>query len=279
MKIMIVGDTHGRQENILPKIKKAGELGIQKILQVGDFGLWTHYFEGQVYLDEVQKAAEEAKLTVHAIGGNHENWDHWDWFVQNMPTSHRWAMVRSRVALAPKFHYWSWDNKNFTAAGGAVSVDREWRLQQEAGRGMNAMGRTPKPSGPRTLYWPNEEFTDADVHKVRMHERPTDYLITHDCSNNTPWGSRIKDDPQSTQHRRRIDEVIRITNPKLHFHGHMHTKYDWLNFAGEKNGEAIYVQTYGLEHDTSWNSWGILDTATDKFTWRNTGEDDALESE
>lgn len=273
MKIMVVGDTHGNLRSILPKIERAGDMGIQKILQVGDFGLWSHVFDGQVFLDEIQEAATRAKLTVHAIGGNHENWDHWEWFVNNMPTSHGWSMVRSRIGLAPRVHSWKWNNKQFVSAGGAVSVDKEWRLQKEAGVGIGWDGRQVKASGPRTLYWPNEEFTDADVQKIRMLGKKADYLITHDCSNNTPWQARLKNDPDSERHRRRIDEVIRLTNPGLHFHGHMHTKYDWINFAGETNGTPIYVQTYGLECDSDYYSWGILDTETDKFTWRDREED------
>lgn len=257
MKIMLVGDVHGGLQNILPKIERAGELGIQKILQVGDFGAWTHYFDGQVFLDEIQEAAKKAKLTVHAIGGNHENWDHWEWYVNNLPLSHRWAMVRSRIALAPKVHHWKWNNKQFVSAGGAVSVDREWRLQNEAGRG----------SGPRTLYWPNEELTEADVHKIEMLGIKPDYLITHDCSNNTPFRMRLKNDPDSERHRRRIDRVLKATRPDLHFHGHMHTKYDWSNDLSHQMEHV--TQTYGLEADTGFNSWGILDTATDKFIWRD----------
>lgn len=260
--------------SLLPKINMARALGIQKVLVVGDFGLWTHMFDGQVFLDRVQRAAEDAQLTVHAIGGNHENWDHWEWMVNNLPTSHRWAMIRSRIAIAPRVHHWKWNNKQFVAAGGAVSVDKEWRLQKEAGVGLGFNGRPAKASGARTLYWPNEEFTDADVQKIRMLGMKADYLITHDCSNNTPWNGRLKPDVDSERHRRRIDEVIRLTNPGLHFHGHMHTKYDWINFAGETNGEPIYVQTYGLECDQDFWSWGILDTDTDEFTWRDSGEDE-----
>jgi hypothetical protein len=271
---MLIGDTHGGVDNILPKLDVAGKLKIQHVLQVGDFGLWSHYQDGQVYLDMVQASAQKNKLSVYAIGGNHENWDHWEWMTKNLPTHKNFAMVRSRVLLSPKINNWRWDNKQFISAGGAVSVDREWRLQREAGVAMDEYGRIAKATGPRTMYWPNEELTDQDVHKLKTWGIDADYLITHDCSNNTPWNGRLKADPQSETHRRRIDEVIRATNPGMHFHGHMHTKYDWLNFAGERNGEAIYVQTYGLEHDTSWYSWGILDTETDKFTWRdNTPEE------
>jgi hypothetical protein len=191
--------------SLLPKINMARALGIQKVLVVGDFGLWTHMFDGQVFLDRVQRAAEDAQLTVHAIGGNHENWDHWEWFTKNMPSSHGWAMVRSRVALAPRIHHWKWNHKQFVSAGGAVSVDREWRLAKERGGFDGPRGRYVRGSGQKTLYWPNEQLTDTDVSKIKALNIKADYLITHDCSNRTPWKNRLKPDMDSEVHRKRID--------------------------------------------------------------------------
>jgi hypothetical protein len=45
----------------------------------------------------------------------------------------------------------------------------------------------------------------------------------------------------------------------------MHTKYDWMNFVGTRDGEAVYTQTYGLECNSDFSSWGVLDLATDEF--------------
>jgi len=272
MKILIMGDPHGNTRSIAPKITMARVLGIQKVLVCGDFGLWTHKFAGVQYLDEIQRMAEDAQLTVYAIGGNHENWDHWEWAVDNMPTSHGWAMIRSRVAIAPKVHTWRWNGKKFAAAGGGVSVDRDWfRLPMENGTYRDEYGNLHPASGPRTLYWPNETLTDADVEKISNHGFGTDYLITHDCSNYTPWKERLKDDPDSEDHRRKIDKVIRATQPNLHFHGHMHEQYDWVNTMS--HGYEYETQTYGFENDLHGYSWGILDTDTDKFTWRDSGEE------
>lgn len=270
MKILVAGDTHGKEYALLPKIRKARELGIQKVLQVGDFGLWDHTFAGVQFLDAVQAAAEEAQLTVHAIGGNHENWDHWEWYVKNLPTSHGWAMVRSRIALAPKVHTWKWNSKRFVGAGGGVSIDKDfYRLPKEAGTYRDEYGRIHPATGPRTMYWPNEQLTDGDVLTIKGFHQSPDYLVTHDCSNRTPWKDRLKPDMDSQMHRQRIDEVLRVTQPKLHFHGHMHTKYDWENLVGARDGEAVYTQTYGLECDDDFWSYGILDTADDSFVWRD----------
>jgi hypothetical protein len=266
MKVLIQGDSHGQVNDIIPKIYSAGKYKIQHVLVCGDFGLWTHVADGHQFLDEVEEAARINNLTVYAIGGNHENWDHWNWFVDNMPTHKGFAMVRRRVLLAPKVHRWTWANKTFIGAGGAVSIDKESRLAAE--RGGNHYNKNwgiwedhGRGTGPRTLYWPNEQLLDADVDKLKTFGH-ADYLITHDCSNYTPWKDRLKPDMDSQIHRQRIDEVLKSVQPDMHWHGHMHQQYDWVNdYSG---GGA---RTIGLEAFNDFNSWGVLDVDTGRWWW------------
>jgi len=259
IKLMVVGDTHGNITPLKWKLMEAGKRKLSHVLIVGDFGLSTHFLDGQVFLDEVQELAGINKLTVYAIPGNHENHDHWNWAVENLPKSKGFAMIRSRVALAPKAHHWTWNNKQFVSAGGAVSIDKEWRLQEEA-----------RNNAPKTLSWPNETLTEEDLFTLESWEKKADYLITHDCSNYTPFKNRLQPDLDSQIHRQSIDRVLRATKPELHFHGHMHERYDWINLNTFRHEHG--AQTYGLECDGDWYSWGILDTTTDEFTWR--GEDE-----
>ena len=266
---MIVGDTHGEWKFITPKIKKAGDAGITHVMVCGDFGLWTHFYEGQVFLDKIQAAAEENNLSVFAIGGNHENWDHWNWMVDNFPTARGWVYARSRVLLAPKVHKWKWAGKQFVGAGGAVSIDKAYRLTRESGKPyMDATGRMRKANAPapRTLYWDNEQLTDDDVQTIKNMNVKADYLITHDCSDRTPFYARLKPDMDSQIHRQRIDEVLRVTKPNMHFHGHMHNKFDWMNLTGDDH----WTQTYGLECNNDEFSWGTLDVETGRFVWKDT---------
>lgn len=248
-------------EDIIPKIYRAGDLKINHVIVVGDFGLWTHFADGHVFLDEVNEAARINNLSVFAIGGNHENWDHWNWYVENSPTHKGFAMVRRRVLLAPKTHKWTWANKQFVGAGGAVSIDKDWRKEQEK----------KSKYGPKTLFWPNEQLLDADVDTIRKWKSwgamgggfdSVDYLFTHDCSNYTQWKNRLKPDIDSQIHRQRIDEVLKITSPSFHFHGHMHEKYDWVN---EYSGSG--ARTIGLEAFQDFNSWGVLDVNEDRWLW------------
>jgi len=278
MRILIQGDSHGIKKDIIPTIYKAGEFHIQHVVVTGDFGLWTHLADGQEFLDEVNEAARINNLSVYAIGGNHENWDHWNWAIENLPTSKGFAMIRRRVLLAPKVHEWRWAGKQFFAAGGAVSVDKDDRLARERGdvHAMDEMGRRPRATGPRTQWWPNEQLTDSDVEKVKAIMRRdldhVDYLITHDCSDHTPWGHRLKPDLDSQIHRQRIDEVIAATKPVMHFHGHMHEQYDWVNsrshgYYSPFDKGAFGTRTLGLDAFGRFNSWGILDVEAGEWFW------------
>jgi len=282
----MVGDTHGNTRSLMASLKVAGEQRIQHVLVLGDFGLWTHFSDGIAFLDDVNEYAAAMNATVYAIGGNHENWDHWNWFVDNMPTSKGFAMVRRRVLLAPKVHSFRLAGTNFAVAGGAVSIDKDWRQQRERGGIVDdSWGQKVRVSGsgPKTLWWPNEELTDDDVAAVRRLGKH-DILFTHDCSTYTPFKGRLKEDFDSKVHRQRIDEVIKAVKPKFHFHGHMHTKYEWLNTAVhggsafDDDYDGPQTMTYGLEcnPDAMWGAskkdwWGIFDTETQEFAFRGEG--------
>lgn len=253
------------------------------------FGLWTHKADGQEFLDEVNEAARVNNLNVYAIGGNHENWDHWEWMCENLPKSKGFAMARRRVLLAPKAHKWGWAGKRFIGAGGAVSVDNDMRLAEERGGmhfdkswGMWVDGG--KAKGPRTLWWDNEQLTDEDVATVKSFGT-ADYLFTHDCSNHTPWKNRLKPDLDSELHRKRIDEVIASVKPKFHFHGHMHEQYDWENARSlgyyspaEARADGVEpVRTIGLEAFRDFNSWGVLNVEEGTWQWPQEVEQAILE--
>lgn len=261
----MVGDTHGGLRHVTNKIDLAKKIGdIQRLVILGDFGLWWGH-EGVLFLDEINDYAKKNNVQIFAVPGNHECHELWDHMVKGAQeagaTSKGWAYVRSHVLLSPRVHEFRWGGKQFVVAGGAVSIDKAYRLEYYRHKG-------------KKIWSPNEQLTDEEVETIRMWTRKgamqggidkVDYLLTHDCSNKTPFYGRLKPDHDSEIHRQRIDSVLKITNPGMHFHGHMHTAYDWMNFVGEKNGEAVYVQTYGLECNDDRDSAGVLDLETNEF--------------
>ena len=253
IRILIAGDTHGDERNIQHKINMAVEFGVQRIVVLGDFGLWWGH-DGIEYLDYVNEAAKKVNRQVFAIPGNHENHEYWDALYEHGPKSRGWAYIRSNLLIAPKVLDFTWGGKQFVVAGGAVSIDKDYRLEYERTKG-------------KKIWSPNEQLTDEDVNDILAtrfaHGQKVDYLLTHDCSDATPWKHRLKPDADSQIHRQRIDKVLKAVKPAVHFHGHMHEKYDWQN----RVGDDVWTQTYGLECNRDIFSWGILDLETDEFKW------------
>lgn len=260
-KVMLVGDTHGNANPLEFKLKLAKYKKIQHVFILGDFGLWGG-MGGVAYLDTVQAMAAENDLSVFAIPGNHEDHDQWKhWLTMpDVPTWNHFRPARSRVWLSPKVNFFEFGGKRWGVAGGAVSIDKAWRK-------------------PGVSWWADEEFTDKNLRSVLAYKgEPVDYLLTHDCSDFTPFRDRLKPDPESQANRKRMDKAIAHLQPKNHFHGHMHTKYDWINTRShgqlnsafgydDSNWNGASTHTYGLECDGEDNSWGILDVDTGKFEW------------
>lgn len=261
----MAGDTHGSVRAVKEKIDFACQQKVDRIIVLGDFGLWWGY-KGVKFIDEINELARARNRQIFAIPGNHEDYDQWNWCIDNAPTPKdgHWRYLRTNVLLSPRTGTFVWGGKRFAVAGGAVSIDKEWRLGVERGWDIYEKRRVPA----QRMYSPDEQLTDNEVEGLRFEiaNRPVDYLLTHDCSNRTPWKHRLKEDIDSQIHRQRIDRVLSAIEPKVHFHGHMHETYDWMNLTkSDKTGEGFYIQTYGLECNWDRNSWGILDLDTDDF--------------
>lgn len=253
-KVLILGDTHGEIKDAINAVDKAVELGIDTILQVGDFGLWDKRYDGVEFLDKLNRAALDANVVVIWVDGNHEDHDRLDWYVKNNPkTTNGHVFIRTNILYSPRGLMWKMHGRTFMSVGGAVSVDKEWRLNKE--------GR----SQARTLWWPQEQLTDAQLDGILEKHKTSrvDVLLTHDCPSNALFGQRLKNDHESLMHRQRMDRLGNAIKPKLWFHGHMHTKYDGYMFPTYESTTTVY----GLDRDGSpWNM-GVLDTDNMTFNW------------
>lgn len=272
-RIGIVGDLHGTTLEAEHVIRELGKRKIGYAFALGDFGLWPG-FDGVQYLDAVNRVAYENDVKVYVIPGNHDDHDFIDLLPRFAPKHKGFYYVRENVLVSPKVNTFKMFNKTFGIAGGAVSVDRNWREEYNSGKYWDASrGRYIKIKDPTKVWWSQETLSDDEVMEA-MSFGKIDYLLTHDASDHTPWKTRLKPDWDSQAHRQKIDGIIESTEPDLHFHGHFHTQYDW----GRYINQGHFVQTYGLEADylamnrarvtpAAWN-WGVLETDTNEFSFR-----------
>lgn len=256
-KVLILGDTHGEPHTHIEAVEYAAEHSIQHIFQVGDCGLFPAFPSTSLSIDMVSESLREHDVYAHWIRGNHDDTDAWQFFVDKFPDGKGRGMLRTNIRLYPRASYFKMFGLQWLQVGGAISIDRVDRLHRE------------RETGSKTQYWPDEAISGDDLRLVD--DRKVDILLTHDCSNKTPFGMRIKPDADSEQNRMKVDKILNRSRADLHFHGHMHEKYEWENYMVHQMNHS--TMTYGLEcNPNSWqpepNNWVILDTDTKKVEWK-----------
>lgn len=219
-RVLVVGDTHGDKRWFHEVIaKQAGK--VDKIVQVGDFGWIFPQPARERGLDVLNKVLDRAGIDLVFLPGNHE--DHprlaelWGTCPRNADGH---ALIRPRIAYTGRYSAWSWGRHRLGAVGGAVSVDRDWRVKAAARNG----GRTH-------YWWPEEVLSEAEFEQAKALGR-VDYLFTHDAPSSFPWP--LKRDLDSTANRQRMTDLGRALRPRTWFHGHYHhfERYDFHHDDG-----------------------------------------------
>lgn len=208
-KFMVVGDTHGNTNFAYSMCHKAMNAKIDTIYQVGDFGLWDHVPDGVKYLDNLNRKSEECGVTWHWVPGNHENYDRLAVHrAVNGLDERGFVKIRDRILSTDKALVWTHDGLVFGAVGGAVSIDRNYRV----------LGRS---------YWEQERTTMEDVtvfkNQIKHVYNSVDVLLTHDSPTTLPtWPGFVKDDWASERNRQAMDMVYGAAHAAVAFHGHYH---------------------------------------------------------
>ena len=158
MRVLIVGDVHGNIRHFAELVDHAKhQLGIEAVIQVGDFGFYPGFMRS--------KTARFA-VPVYAIDGNHEN--------------HRWLRL-SNSRSWPKKHNLTYQDRGTVRTfgsrrvgflGGALNVDR-----------------------PQTGLSDRHEanwIREIDVHTAmqKFGKKPLDLVVTHTCPSHIGIGMR-----------------------------------------------------------------------------------------
>lgn len=254
MRILVAGDIHGKIDHAQWIVDRAVTQEVDHILQVGDFGFWTHQEWGVEFLDELSESLTEAGLTITVVRGNHDNTakilkDH-----GHDRDEYGFVRVRENLRLAPDGLVWEWGGKRFISLGGAYSLDKKDRLYREK-----------IYQCPGEHWFPEEEMTDEDLDRYIEGgpERRIDVIVAHDrpaCAKNL---KPPLSDPGLLPNPARLAKAIETLTPGLYLHGHMHYRYDARVPSGDGFTDIVGLSSDPKTSDTQdpEDSVWLLDTA------------------
>lgn len=231
---MFLGDTHGNLSHLEKTILHCRSVGVERILQLGDFGYWEQTALGIKFLDLANELLQVSKIPLDFIDGNHEN--------HNMlrdgryPLSNGKREIRSHICHLERGTIHEYGDTVVAALGGAWSIDQESRKEGWS-------------------WFATEEATQEDVDKFKG--RKADILISHDAPsfidlNQISWANRgfdYKPFPASERQRNLIQQAVDELEVKEVYHGHHHMRY---------NATVDGVRVEGLDCDGSGNSSWLI---------------------
>ena len=241
MRVLFAGDTHGYTSHVINLIDTAKREECDRIFVLGDFGYWEHMREGVEFLDKVSAHAIKAHVSVYFLDGNHDKTSLLLKKYSGQINGEGFLTVRGRLFYAKRGHRWVWDGVSFIALGGAYSVDKEWRLDNERA--------SKRPAG--TLWFPEEEMTDEDMAAILRAQagRKVDVMLAHDKPLESAPSFNRKGFEDCAPNQLRLQRAINELRPDLFLHGHLHFRY--MDIIGSPSCEGTMV--IGLDADP-WNA-------------------------
>jgi len=196
--IYIVGDIHGKWDQLFLKIKAAGVRDLI-LIGVGDLGIGFLDPNKQArQFDYVNSFFGGKGIDFIGIRGNHDD-----------PSYYDSSIDRSNFKLLADYTSLILNDKEFLLVGGAVSIDRKIRKE-----GVS--------------YWADEKFI-LDHSKIKR----CDVLVTHsaptwsgpfDKSGISGWCDRDETLwDECLQERKDHDVLIKLCGASRHYCGHFHT--------------------------------------------------------
>lgn len=251
IRFLAAGDTHADNQWLSTLILKyAVNCELDIIFQLGDFGV-TKQKSSQVFLDRTSSKLQQVDKKLFFLDGNHD--DHPYLWENYPPGQDGFCEVRENIYYSPRGHAFTWGGVRFLTLGGAYSVDKDSRVEDE--QFENRPG----------WYWYPTELITAEERDFAISQGKVDVMLTHDC----PWGVKIPRISnmfwESNENRRQLAEVVKACKPDLLVHGHYHTRvtdvFEWADPAKE---QTYSTRIEGLSCNPSVSgsgrdAWSIID--------------------
>lgn len=260
IRILLLGDTHGNPYAIQYAFQTAINFHVDRIFQLGDYGLWEHMNGGEEFLQVTSELAVRNGIPFYWLDGNHECFP---WlrmteverqariakgqsvppvsYSANVTTDGMWE-IRDGLYYSPRGNTFTWDGVKFLTFGGAFSVDRN---QRRVG----------------FSFWFEEEIQDSEVTAAIAGADFVDILLCHDVPDGVPMDNVMRNGSfrpirEAEAGRKKLRRIVDSFQPRNIYHGHYHVRYnDIVNFGYGP------VRVCGLSCDGSGaDSWEIIDT-------------------
>ncbi|MEX2280526.1 MAG: metallophosphoesterase [Acidimicrobiia bacterium] len=205
MRVLFAGDWHAGTSFAIDTIDLAADRGIDRIVQVGDFGFWPRFDQGAAFLRAVSEHAVDRGVALWFCDGNHEDHD-------SLPHDERLEPleVAPSVFWVPRGAVIQWAGRRLLFFGGAVSIDQDSRLA----------GWT----------WFADEIPSESAWRRALAVGRVDVVVAHDTVPgmpvkglpplSIPWSARRR----AREHRGRLAELRDTVTPALWVHGHWHQR-------------------------------------------------------
>lgn len=253
MRVLVCGDLHGDARHTQYLAVEARRRDIDLIIQLGDWGFKGFDRPGKPALVGLTRMLSHQGVKMWFLDGNHD--DH-DWLRELARTSNNEPVdVNDQIRYLPRGSTFDLDGVSCMALGGAYSIDKEWRIQHNAG------------------WWPQEMISLRECHQAIDNGKAAEVKImfTHDCPEGVcpivgTMSFGYKADESSRSNRLAVSAVVEEVHPELLLHGHMHHRY--TNMYGHTRIEGLACNPY-LDPNRPLmkpeESWVILDTNAEGY--------------
>lgn len=247
MRILLAGDTHGNTHHSKLLIDQAVEQNCDCVFVLGDWGFWEHVSEGIRFSDEVNEYSEAQNTPTYFLDGNHDKTSLLLEKYEHQQDEEGFLLVRSHVRYARRGHRWTWGGIRFISLGGAYSVDKDWRVHQEA------MSNTLDFED---LWFPEEEMSDEDMDTFLTNQEHVHVMLAHDKPRGSSPGWNRKDLQECHANQNRLQKAVRTLEPLQFWHGHLHFPYGQQMDYSNLQGQHRNVMVRGLDCDPQFGGPG-----------------------
>lgn len=217
MTILYVGDIHGVVDDVAKIDRLAVDMGVDTVVQVGDFGIWWPKTNNPLVKYFKKRARQNRPGPVwYTCGGNHENYDKW------LELRDEQGDPATLVDLAPGVHWVvrgrmiTLEGQSHLFLGGAESIDKHHRAEG-------------------TTWWAYESPTYEEFSTFfnALEDQKPEVVVTHDaptfidCYGDGHANMNIDRGSQPTP--RNFQNIWKISThrPAQWYFGHHHVLGEW----------------------------------------------------